>query len=196
VRPATQLLRDPAIMTALMAALVGYVAMNLLMTATPLAMRACGLSFGDTAFVIQWHVVGMFLPSFWTGKIIARFGAPRVIVAGVAIDLACIGVSLTGVEVAAFAGGLFLLGLGWNCMFVGATSLLTASCRPAERAKVQGLHDLILFTTVSASALSAGALHELIGWHAMNLAMLPPLLLVLAMLTARPPLGAPRAMGT
>jgi MFS family permease len=187
-RPTRALIRDPLIVTAFVTALVGYVTMNLLMTATPLAMLACGLSFGDAAFVIQWHVVGMFLPSFWTGKVIARFGARRVIAAGALINLVCIGVNLSGLDLAHFAAGLFLLGLGWNLMFIGGTTLLTESHRPAEKAKVQGLNDLVMFTTVAISALTAGALHEWVGWHAMNLAAIPGVLLVLAMLWLRPPL--------
>jgi MFS family permease len=192
VRPTRELIRDPAIVAAFLASLIGYVTMNLLMTATPLAMLACGLTFGDAAFVIQWHMVGMFLPSFWTGKVIARFGARRVIAAGAVINLVCIAVNLSGLDIVRFAAGLFLLGLGWNLMFIGGTTLLTEGYRPAEKAKVQGLNDLVMFTTVAASALTAGALHELVGWHAMNLAAIPGVLFVLAMLWRRPslPVGA------
>jgi MFS family permease len=186
VRSTAEIVRDPAIVTAFLAALVGYVTMNLLMTATPLAMLDCGLAFADTAFVIQWHVVGMFLPSFWTGRIIARFGAVRVVAAGALLNLVSIGVAFAGLQLAHFTIGLFILGLGWNFMFIGGTTLLTQSHRPAEKAKVQGLHDLVMFTTVSISALSAGALQQAVGWHAMNLAAIPAVLLILLLLRLRP----------
>ncbi len=193
VRSTLEIVRDPAIVTAFLAALVGYVTMNLLMTATPLAMLDCGLVFADTAFVIQWHVVGMFLPSFWTGRIIARFGAPRVVAAGALLNLASIAVAFSGLELSHFTVGLFLLGLGWNFMFIGGTTLLTQSHRPAEKAKVQGLHDLVMFTTVSISALSAGALQQAVGWHAMNLAAVPAVLLILLLLRLRP-VSPPRSL--
>lgn len=195
VRSTAEIVRDPVIVTAFLAALVGYVTMNLLMTATPLAMLDCGLTFGDAAFVIQWHVVGMFLPSFWTGRIIARLGAPRVITIGALVSLASVAVNLAGLELAHFTAGLFLLGLGWNFMFIGGTTLLTQSHRPAEKAKVQGLHDLLMFTTVSISALSAGALQQLVGWHAMNFAAIPAVLLILLLLRLRP-LTPPRLVAS
>ena len=184
-RPLALILRQPAIVTAFVAALVGYVTMNLLMTATPLAMIACGHDFADSAFVIQWHVLGMFVPSFATGHLIARFGAQRIIAAGVLVNFACVAVNLTGLEVLHFASGLFLLGVGWNFMFIGGTTLLTACHLPAEKAKVQGLNDLLMFTLVGASATSAGALHHLLGWQLMNLAAVPALLLVLVVLFLR-----------
>ncbi|HMR32929.1 MAG TPA: MFS transporter [Geminicoccaceae bacterium] len=185
-RSTGELVRDPAIVTAFLAAIVGYVTMNLLMTATPLAMLDCGLSFPDTAFVIQWHVVGMFLPSFWTGRIIARFGAPKVIAVGAVLNLVSIGINMAGLDLANFIAGLFLLGLGWNFMFIGGTALLTQCHRPAEAAKVQGLNDLLMFTTVSLSALTAGVLQQSVGWHAMNLAAIPAVLLILVLLRLKP----------
>lgn len=181
-RSTGELVRDPAIVTAFLAAIVGYVTMNLLMTATPLAMLDCGLGFPDTAFVIQWHVVGMFLPSFWTGRIIARFGAPKVIAVGGLLNLVSIGTNLAGLDLTHFVAGLFLLGLGWNFMFIGGTTLLTQSHRPAETAKVQGLNDLLMFTTVSISALTAGMLQQTVGWHVMNVAAIPGVLLILLLL--------------
>lgn len=185
-RSTAEIVRDPVIVAAFLAAIVGYVTMNLLMTATPLAMLDCGLSFPDTAFVIQWHVVGMFLPSFWTGRIIARYGAPKVIAIGAVTNLASVGINVAGLDLGNFVAGLFLLGLGWNFMFIGGTTLLTQSHRPAEAAKVQGLNDLLMFTTVSLSALTAGALQQSVGWHAMNLAAIPAVLLILLLLRLRP----------
>jgi MFS family permease len=181
-RPLHVILRQPAILTAFMAALVGYVTMNLLMTATPIAMLACGHDFAASAFVIQWHVLGMFLPSFATGHLIARLGAERIIATGAVVNLACIAVNLTGLELEQFTTGLFLLGVGWNFMFIGGTTLLTACHLPAEKAKVQGLNDLLMFTTVGASATAAGALHHALGWQLMNLVPVPALLVVLAVL--------------
>lgn len=181
-RPLGEILRQPAIVTAFLAALISYVTMNLLMTATPLAMLDCGFDFADTAFVIQWHVLGMFLPSFWTGGLIARLGAERVIGAGALVNLLCIAVTLSGLGLDRFVLGLFLLGLGWNFMFIGGTTLLTASYRPEEKARVQGVNDLLLFTSVALSATASGALHAAIGWRAMNLAAVPAVLLVLLLL--------------
>ncbi len=194
-RPLGAIARQPAALTAFLAALVGYVTMNLLMTATPLAMLACGHGFGDTKHVIQWHVLGMFAPSFVTGRLIGRFGVERVILAGVALNLLCVGVALSGVEVERFAIALFLLGVGWNFLFVGGTTLLTTCHSAAEKAKVQGLNDLLVFTSVAASASLSGLAHSTIGWQAMNLVAIPPLLLVAALVLPRlrPPVPAPAA---
>lgn len=180
-RPIGVILRQPAAMVAVLASLVGYVTMNLLMVATPLAMLACGHEFDDSAFVIQWHVVGMFVPSFFTGRLIARFGVQRIILAGVAINVICVATAFSGLEVAHFAASLFLLGIGWNFLFLGGTSLLTACHTPAEKAKVQGINDLVVFSSVAASASFSGLLHDLVGWHMMNLLALPGLLLVAAL---------------
>lgn len=184
-RPVLVIIRQPAALTAFVTALVAYVTMNLLMTATPLAMVACGLGFADSAFAIQWHVLGMFAPSFVTGHLVARFGAPRMIGAGTALMGACVVIDLTGGGVTHFAAGLLALGLGWNFMFIGATTLLTGCHAEAEKAKMQGLHDFLVFTTMSLSASSAGALHYLLGWQALNLLVIPGLLLVAALLLVR-----------
>jgi MFS family permease len=190
-RPLAEIARQPAAVTAFLTALVAYVTMNLLMTATPLAMLACGFGFAESATVIQWHVLGMFAPSFVTGHLIARFGVVRVIAAGTLLMGACVGVDLLGVEVVHFATGLLLLGLGWNFMFIGATTLLTSCHTEAEKAKVQGLNDSLVVGTVAVSASSAGALHHLIGWQAMNLLAIPGLALVAAILLFR---AGPRAL--
>jgi MFS family permease len=184
-RPALVIARQPAALTALVTALVAYVTMNLLMTATPLAMLACGYDFADSAFAIQWHVLGMFAPSFVTGHLVARFGPLRMIGLGTALMGACVAIDLGGVEVAHFAAGLLVLGIGWNLMFIGATALLTSCHTEAEKAKVQGLNDFLVFTAVALSASSAGALHHLLGWQALNLLVIPGLLLVAALLAAR-----------
>lgn len=193
-RPLLEIVRHPEAITALAAALVAYVTMNMLMTATPLAMLACGYAFADSAMVIQWHVVGMFAPSFFSGSLIARFGAERIIAVGGVLMLACIGTNLMGIEIINFVIGLLLLGLGWNFMFIGGTTLLTQVHRPSEKAKVQGFNDLCLFTAVAASAAASGALHEWLGWQPMNVAALPLLLAVILLAViraARRPLAAP-----
>lgn len=188
-----EIVRRPAAITAFLAALVGYVTMNLLMTATPLAMLACGHGFTDTKHAIQWHVLGMFLPSVLTGRLITRFGVDRVILAGVALNLVCVAVAVAGLEVANFIVALFLLGVGWNFMFVGGTTLLTTCHGPAEKAKVQGLNDLLVFTSVAASASLAGFVQSTLGWQTMNLLAIPGLLLVAALVLPRlrPPVPAP-----
>ena len=180
-----QIVRTPRALTAFAAALVAYVTMNMLMTATPLAMLACGYAFADSAMAIQWHVVGMFAPSFFSGSLIARFGAERIIALGGVLMLACIGINLAGIEVINFVVGLLLLGIGWNFMFIGGTTLLTQSYRPSEKAKVQGFNDFCLFTAVASSAALSGALHEWLGWQPMNVAALPLLLAVIALAVIR-----------
>ncbi len=180
-RPLLQVVRQPTALTAFFAALVAYVTMNLLMTMTPLAMLACGFAFADSATVIQWHVVGMFAPSFFTGSLIARFGVERIIAAGGVLMAACIAINVAGIDFANFVASLFLLGLGWNFMFIGGTTLLTRVHRPSEKAKVQGFNDLCLFTAVTVSAAASGALHEWVSWQPMNLMALPLVLAVIAM---------------
>lgn len=179
-RPLATIMRQPAFMVALGGAAIAQGAMVLVMTATPLAMAFCGHGFNDTAFVIQWHVLGMFAPSFFTGHLIGRFGTLTIMSTGCGLILACLGVALSGVEIASFWAALFLLGIGWNFMFVGGTSLLTTTYEPAEKAKVQAVNDLLIFATAALASLSSGVLHHLIGWQAVNLSMILPLLMVLA----------------
>lgn len=184
-RPLLEIIRQPVAITAFTSALVAYVTMNLLMTMTPLAMLACGFAFADSATVIQWHVVGMFAPSFFTGSLIARFGAERLIATGGALMVACIAINVAGIELGNFLASLFLLGLGWNFMFIGGTTLLTRAHRPSEKAKVQGFNDFCLFTAVTVSAAASGALHEWVSWQPMNLVALPLVLGVIALALLR-----------
>jgi MFS family permease len=151
--------------------------MNLLMTATPLAMNASAHPFSETAFVIQWHIVGMFAPSFVTGNLINRLGVTTVLLVGVALNIVCVAIALAGVDVMHFWLALVLLGIGWNFMFVGATALLTESHTPAERAKVQGVNETAIFITMMVSSLASGALFTIQGWQAMNTWAVPVLLL-------------------
>ena len=176
-RPLAVIARQPAFMVALLCAMICYGVMNLLMTATPLAMSAGHHPFSDAAFVIQWHIVGMFAPSFVTGSLIRRFGLPQVMLAGVALNFGCVAIAVAGVEVMNFWLAMLLLGVGWNFMFVGATTLLTETHTPAERAKVQGVNDAAICIILVASSLSSGALFSFQGWQAMNYYALPVLAL-------------------
>jgi MFS family permease len=179
-RPLSAIVRQPAFVAAALGGMVAYGVMNFVMTATPLAMRVCGHSFEATASVIQWHVVAMFAPSFFTGHLIKRFGLPNVMTAGTMLMAVCVAINLAGETVAHFWLALALLGLGWNFLFVSATTLLTTTYRPAEKAKVQALNDLLVFGTVAATAFSAGAAHHALGWDVLNYAAAPFLLLGVA----------------
>ena len=172
-----EIARQPAFIVAVMSAVIGYGVMNLLMTATPLAMTTCQLPFRDAAFVIQWHIIAMFAPSFVTGALIKRFGIINIMLTGVALSLGCVGFALSGLTVAHFWGALVLLGVGWNFMFIGGTTLLTECHAPSERGKVQGANDLAIFIAMAASSLSSGLLFTLHGWELMNKLAVPILLL-------------------
>ncbi len=154
-------------------AMLGYGVMNLVMTSTPLAMLDCGLGFDNTANVIQWHVLAMFAPSFFTGHLIERFGALKITMTGALLQFGCVLVNLQGQAEWNFVVALMLLGLGWNFLFVGATTLLTTSYSGAEKATAQGLNDFLVFGTVTVTALASGALHHALGWDAINLVMAP-----------------------
>ncbi len=169
-------LRRPHFVIAVASGMVGYGVMNLLMTATPMAMIGCGFHFNQTASVIQWHVFGMFAPAFFTGHLIERFGAYRVMIAGtIALLLSCL-TNLGGVAYWHFLTSLVLLGIGWNFCFIGATSLLTRDA--VAKGKVQGLNDLLVFVTVAITALISGQLHHYLGWQAISLYVIPVILLV------------------
>jgi len=141
-------------------------------------MSFCSHPYAAAAFVIQWHVVGMYAPGFVTGSLIGRFGAPRVILAGVALMGACVWVALAGISVPHFTVALVLLGIGWNFMYTGGTTLLTEAYRPGERARTQGANDAVVFTMMGLSSFSSGALVSVAGWERMNAAMIPLLLIV------------------
>jgi len=172
--------RQPVFVVAALAGALGYGVMNLLMVATPLAMSFCQHPFAAAAFVIQWHVVGMYAPGFVTGDLIKRFGVLPVILLGVLLVGGCIVAALAGNTIAHFTFALVLLGVGWNFMYTGATTLLTEAYEPAEKAKVQGLNDFIVFATMGVSSLSSGALVSSAGWERMNLGAVPVLMLVAA----------------
>ena len=177
-RPLAEVAAQPVFIVAVVTAALGYGLMNLLMTATPIAMAFCGHPFGAAATVIEWHVVAMFAPGFVTGSLIARFGVLAVIGAGLALMGGAVVVALHGVTVLHFVFSLALIGVGWNFMYTGGTTLLTESYRPAEKARVQGANDLVLFVTMGISSLSSGALVTRAGWETANWAAVPVLLVV------------------
>jgi MFS family permease len=154
--------------------------MNLLMVATPLAMSFCSHPYAAAAIVIQWHVVGMYGPGFFTGHLIRRFGVLTIIVAGIALNAACIGVAMAGNTIPHFLAALVLLGAGWNFMYTGATTLLTECYAPAERAKTQGVNDFIMFASMGGSSFASGALVSSAGWERMNAGAIPVLVVALA----------------
>jgi predicted MFS family arabinose efflux permease len=179
-RPLSEIGRQPMFVVAVLSAMIGYGVMALVMTATPIAMMVSGHAFDDSAFVIQWHMLGMFAPSFFTGHLIRRFGALNIILAGALMNLACVGVNLSGGGVWQFWGGLVLLGVGWNFMFIGGTALLTETYRPAERAKVQAFNDFLVFGLVTVGSFSSGAMLTAFGWDAVNYAVIAPVLVAFA----------------
>ncbi|MBI3523449.1 MAG: MFS transporter [Betaproteobacteria bacterium] len=176
-RPIRQIARQPAFIVAVLAAVCGYGMMNLLMTATPLAMDVCRLPFNDTAFVLEWHVIGMFAPSFFTGSLIKRFGVVQILLAGSALMLACTAIALSGVTLMHFWWALVLLGIGWNFLYIGGTTLLTETYHASEKAKVQGGNDFLVFATQGVSSLSAGAVLIDSGWSALVTFALPLILI-------------------
>ncbi|OGB36868.1 MAG: MFS transporter permease [Burkholderiales bacterium RIFCSPHIGHO2_02_FULL_66_10] len=178
-RSVWELLSQPLLLTSILGAAVGYSVMIMVMTATPLAMLGCGLPGQSVTPVIQWHVVGMFAPSFFTGNLIKRYGAPRIMQIGFALLLGHVAVALSGLEVLHFASALVLLGVGWNFAFVGGTALLTQTYRPAEQLKVQAINEFLVFGLVAVSTLSAGWLYDRYGWATLNLAVVPFLVLAL-----------------
>jgi MFS family permease len=188
--PVWEIIRRPAFLTAATAGAIGYGAMNLVMTSTPLEMMACGFAVTASATVIQAHAVAMFAPGFFTGRLIGRYGARRIIAAGAALNIACIAVAVMGLSFGHFTVALVLLGLGWNFMFTGATALLGESHTPAERVRAQAANDFIVFGTVACTALASGAVHAGYGWNVLNLALLPALVVAAVLvLRSRP---APR----
>jgi MFS family permease len=177
-RPLSEIVRQPVFIVAVAAGALGYGVMNLLMAATPIAMARCGLPFSDAALVLEWHVLGMFVPSFFTGHLIKRFGALPIMSVGVLLNLVCIGVALSGIELMQFLVALFTLGVGWNFLFVGGSTLLTQAYRPEEKIKAQGAMDFCVFTTMAVTSFASGALVTTRGWDWLNYGSLPVVLLI------------------
>jgi len=177
-RPLAEIARQPAFIVAAAGGALGYGVMNLLMAATPLAMDVCGLPFSDAAFVLQWHVIGMFAPGFFTGHLIRRFGALPVMAAGLLLNLGCIAVALSGVELHRFLVALFLLGVGWNFLFTGSTTMALATYRPEEKDRVQAVLNFCIFATLAVTSFASGVLVTTRGWQWLNLGSLVPVALI------------------
>jgi MFS family permease len=182
-RPLLEIVRQPRFMAAAICGIVSYPMMNLVMTSAPLAMKICGLSVSDSNFGIQWHIVAMYGPSFFTGSLIARFGAPKVVATGLLLEAAAATIGLTGITALHFWATLIVLGLGWNLGFVGASALVLETHRPQERNKVQAFNDFLVFGTMAVGSFSSGQLLANYGWSAVNLVVYPPVLLGLMVLT-------------
>lgn len=180
-RPLPEIMRQPKFIASVTAALVAYGLMSFVMTAAPLAMVGCGHSIGEAALGIQWHVLAMFGPSFFTGKLIARFGKEKVTAAGLCLTALAAIVGLHGLSVAHFWIALILLGLGWNFGFIGATALVTDCYRPEERVKVQAANDFLVFGSVAIASFSAGGLLNAGGWESVNWLVFPPVVVALAL---------------
>ena len=172
-RPLAEIAAQPKFIVAVLSGAIGYGVMNFLMVSTPIAMRACGHPYGDAAFVVSWHVVGMFAPSFVTGGLIRRFGVLPVMLAGVLLNFAAIGIALSGISVAQFWWSMVVLGVGWNFLYIGGTTLLTETYRPEERAKAQGANDQAIFIMMAVSSFTSGLTVTAGGWQRVNLVALP-----------------------
>jgi len=172
-RPLPEIMRQPKFIAAAVGAAVGYGVMVLVMTATPLSMVGHHHGVADAAFVIQWHVLGMFVPSFFTGWLVKRFGLTPMMLTGVALLLTHVAIAMSGVALLNFLSGLVLLGVGWNFLYVGGSTLLTETYRTSERSKVQALNDFLIVGVAAAASFSAGALTEAFGWRGLNLAAAP-----------------------
>jgi len=181
-RPLMEIVRQPRFMVAVLCGVVSYVLMNLVMTSAPLAMHMCGLPLSASNSAIQWHIVAMYGPSFFTGSLILRFGAARVVAAGLALTACAAVVGLLGVTVGHFNAVLVLLGLGWNFGFVGASAMVLESHRPEERTRVQSFNDFLVFGTMAVGSFSSGQLLTALGWGAVVSVVFPPVLLALGVL--------------
>ena len=181
-RPLLEIVRQPIFIVAALCGVVSYALMNLIMTSAPLAMKMCGHQPGDSNLAIQWHVIAMYLPSFFTGSLIQRFGAGRVVAAGLLLTALAATIDLSGVSVATFWAGLIVLGVGWNFGFIGASAMVLQAHRPEERNKVQSFNDFLIFGTMAFGSFSSGQLLTSYGWDMVNYVAFPPVLLALAAL--------------
>jgi MFS family permease len=181
-RPLLEIVRQPRFIAAAICGIVSYPTMNLVMTSAPLAMQMCGLSISDSNFGIQWHIVAMYGPSFFTGTLIARFGAPSIVAAGFMLEASAAAIGLSGITAMHFWIGLIVLGLGWNLSFIGASALVLETHRPQERNKVQAFNDFLIFGMMAIGSFSSGQLLANYGWSTVNLVVFPPVVLALAVL--------------
>lgn len=176
-RPLSEILRQPVFVVAVIGSALGYGVMNMLMAATPLAMQMCGLPFSDTALVLEWHVIGMFAPGFFTGSLIKKYGTTNMMGLGVVLNIVCIGIALMGVDVYHFLLASFILGVGWNFLFTSATTLALTAYRPEEKDKAQGAINFFVFTTMAITSFGSGALVTTNGWSFLNAGSLVPVLI-------------------
>ena len=182
-RPLKVIFMQPKFIVSVLSAMIGYGVMAMIMTATPLAMtKGNGYPFSDAAFIIQWHALGMFAPSFITGSLIKRFGAVQIIFTGIFLNFICIAINISGTEIINYWSALVLLGVGWNFMFVAGTTMVTETYQPAEKAIVQGVNDFLVFGTAALCSLLSGVLQTSFGWETVNLSAIPLLLIVLVSL--------------
>jgi MFS family permease len=181
-RPLREIMRQPLFLVATVGAALGYGVMNLLMAATPLAMQVCGFPFGDAALVLQWHVIGMFAPGFVTGHLIRRFGVLNIMGVGVALNAFCIVIAISGVELQQFLIALFLLGVGWNFLFTGSTTLAMQAYRPEEKDRAQAAINFSVFAVMAVTSFASGALVTTRGWLMLNYGSLLPVALMAAAL--------------
>ncbi len=179
-RPLLEIVRQPRFIAAAICGIVSYPMMNLVMTSAPLAMKLCGLDVSDSNFGIQWHIVAMYGPSFFTGSLIARFGAPKVVAIGLLLEAGAATIGLSGITAMHFWATLIVLGVGWNLSFVGASALVLETHRPQERNKVQAFNDFLIFGVMALGSFSSGQLLANYGWSAVNLVVYPPVLLGLS----------------
>ncbi len=182
-RPLWEIARQPRFIAAALCGIVSYPMMNLVMTSAPLAMKMCGLTVSDSNFGIQWHIVAMYGPSFFTGSLIARFGAPVIVALGLSLEAVGAMIGLSGVTAMHFWATLIVLGIGWNFSFIGASALVLETHRPQERNKVQAFNDFLVFGVMAVGSFSSGQLLANYGWSAVNKVVFPPVLLGLAVLT-------------
>jgi MFS family permease len=181
-RPLLEIVRQPRFIAAAICGIVSYPMMNLVMTSAPLAMKICGLSVSDSNFGIQWHIVAMYGPSFFTGALISRFGAPVVVATGLLLEATAATIGLTGITAMHFWSTLVVLGVGWNFGFVGASALVLETHRPQERNKVQAFNDFLVFGMMAIGSFSSGQLLANFGWSAVNMVVYPPVLVGLTVL--------------
>jgi MFS family permease len=176
-RPLSVIMRQPIFIVATVGAALGYGVMNLLMAATPLAMQVCGFAFDDAALVLEWHVIGMFAPGFFTGHLIKRFGVLPIMGIGVALNVLCVGIALSGQDLHQFLIALFLLGVGWNFLFTGSTTLSLQAYTPEEKDRAQAAINFFVFATMALTSFASGALVTTQGWNLLNMGSLLPLAL-------------------
>lgn len=181
-RPLLTIVRQPRFIAAALCGVIAYPMMNLVMTSAPLAMKMCGLSVSDSNFGIQWHIVAMYGPSFFTGSLIARFGAPAMVAIGLVLEAVAATIGLTGITAPHFWATLMVLGVGWNFGFIGASALVLETHLPQEKNKVQAFNDFLVFGMMAIGSFSSGQLLANYGWNAVNLVVYPPVLLGLLVL--------------